>query len=53
MVAFEGGAAGAVRLALIDLSERGDQPIWSADRRVAILAYCRARTEFLIIISLD
>ena len=37
MVSFEGGAAGAVRLALIDLSERGDQPIWSADRRVAIL----------------
>jgi len=37
MVTFEGGAAGAVRLALVDLSERGDQPIWSSDRRVAIL----------------
>jgi asparagine synthase (glutamine-hydrolysing) len=37
MVTFEGGAAGAVRLALIDLSKRGDQPIWSSDRRVAIL----------------
>lgn len=37
MVNFEGGAAGAVRLALIDLSDRGQQPIWSADRRVAIL----------------
>jgi asparagine synthase (glutamine-hydrolysing) len=37
MVAFEGGAGGAVRLALLDLSERGDQPIWSTDRRVAIL----------------
>ncbi|MBI3667182.1 MAG: asparagine synthase (glutamine-hydrolyzing), partial [Acidobacteria bacterium] len=36
-VAFEGGAAGAVRLALVDLSERGQQPIWSPDRRVAIL----------------
>lgn len=37
MVVFEGGAGGAVRLALVDLSERGDQPIWSPDRRVAIL----------------
>jgi len=35
-VTFEGGAAGAVRLALVDLSDRGQQPIWSADRRVAI-----------------
>ena len=34
---FDGGAAGAVRLALVDLSERGQQPIWSADKRVAIL----------------
>src|SRR5215470_1602505 len=37
MVDFEGGAAGAVRLALVDPSDRGRQPIWSADRRVAIL----------------
>lgn len=34
---YEGGAAGMVRLALVDLSARGQQPIWSADRRVAIL----------------
>src|SRR3990172_11474363 len=34
---YDGGAAGMVRLALVDLSERGQQPIWSADRRVAIL----------------
>lgn len=34
---FEGGAAGAVRLALVDLSDRGQQPIWSPDKRVAIL----------------
>ena len=26
-----------VRLALVDLSPRGQQPLWSADRRVAIL----------------
>jgi len=26
-----------VRLALVDLSDRGQQPMWSADRRVAIL----------------
>jgi len=37
-VTYEGGAAGAVRLALVDLSERGQQPIWSPDQRVAILA---------------
>jgi asparagine synthase (glutamine-hydrolysing) len=37
MVTFEGGAAGAVRLALVDLSDRGQQPIWSPDKRVAIL----------------
>jgi asparagine synthase (glutamine-hydrolysing) len=35
--AFDGGAAGMVRLALVDLSPRGMQPIWSADRRVAVL----------------
>ena len=34
---FAGGAAGMVRLALVDLSPRGQQPLWSADRRVAIL----------------
>ncbi len=34
---FAGGAAGMVRLALVDLSERGRQPIWSLDRRVAIV----------------
>jgi asparagine synthase (glutamine-hydrolysing) len=34
---YAGGAAGMVRLALVDLSERGQQPIWSPDRRVAIL----------------
>ena len=32
---YTGGAAGMVRLALVDLSERGQQPIWSEDRRVA------------------
>src|SRR5215472_10230684 len=36
-VSFEGGAAGAVRLALVDLSDRGQQPIWSGDRRVAVV----------------
>ena len=34
---YAGGAAGMVRLALVDLSVRGQQPIWSEDRRVAIL----------------
>jgi asparagine synthase (glutamine-hydrolysing) len=34
---FAGGAAGMVRLALVDLSERGQQPMWSQDRLVAIL----------------
>lgn len=34
---YSGGAAGMVRLALVDLSDRGQQPLWSADRRVAIL----------------
>ena len=36
-ITYEGGAAGAVRLALVDLTERGQQPIWSPDGRVAIL----------------
>src|SRR5882724_3435478 len=36
-VAFDGGAAGMVRLALVDLSDRGQQPMWSADHKVAIL----------------
>jgi asparagine synthase (glutamine-hydrolysing) len=35
--AFDGGAAGMVRLALVDLSDRGQQPLWSPDRKVAIL----------------
>ena len=34
---YEGGAAGMVRLALLDLSARGQQPLWSLDRRMAIL----------------
>src|SRR5581483_10460046 len=34
---YQGGAAGMVRLALVDLSDRGQQPLWSADGRVAIL----------------
>jgi asparagine synthase (glutamine-hydrolysing) len=34
---FAGGAAGMVRLALVDLSPRGQQPLWSEDRRVAII----------------
>lgn len=36
-VAFDGGAAGAVRLALVDLSDHGQMPMWSPDRRVAIV----------------
>jgi asparagine synthase (glutamine-hydrolysing) len=36
-VAYDGGAAGAVRLALVDLSERGQMPMWSPDRKVAIV----------------
>ena len=36
-LAFAGGAAGMVRLALVDLSDRGQQPLWSPDGRVAIL----------------
>lgn len=31
------GAFGMVRLALVDLSDRGQQPIWSHDQKVAIL----------------
>src|SRR5712691_4985005 len=34
---FNGGAAGMVRLALVDLSDRGAQPFWSNDRRVALI----------------
>lgn len=34
---FAGGAGGMVRLALVDLSDHGQQPIWSPDRKVAIL----------------
>lgn len=36
-LAFGGGAAGMVRLALVDLSERGAQPFWSADKKVALI----------------
>ncbi len=36
-LSFAGGAAGMVRLALVDLSDRGQQPLWSPDRRVAVL----------------
>src|SRR4051812_12621243 len=36
-LAFDGGAAGMVRLALVDLSERGQQPLWSSDGKVALL----------------
>jgi asparagine synthase (glutamine-hydrolysing) len=36
-LSYPGGAAGMVRLALVDLSDRGQQPLWSADRKVAIL----------------
>ena len=34
---FAGGAAGMVRLALVDLSARGQQPMWSPNHDVAIL----------------
>jgi asparagine synthase (glutamine-hydrolysing) len=37
MMEYAGGAAGMVRLALVDLSDRGQQPLWSPDGRVAIL----------------
>jgi asparagine synthase (glutamine-hydrolysing) len=36
-LSFDGGAVGAVRLAFLDLSDRGQQPIWSPDKRVAII----------------
>jgi asparagine synthase (glutamine-hydrolysing) len=36
-LSFDGGAGGMVRLALVDLSTRGQQPIWTEDRRVCIL----------------
>lgn len=34
---YKGGAAGMVRLALVDLSERGAQPFWSEDKKVALV----------------
>ena len=34
---FNSGAAGMVRLALVDLSERGQQPFWSEDKKVALI----------------
>lgn len=34
---YKGGAAGMVRLALVDLSERGAQPFWSEDKKVALI----------------
>ena len=34
---FQGGAAGMVRLALVDLSDRGQQPLYAQDKHVAIL----------------
>jgi len=34
---FDGGAVGAVRLAFVDLSDRGLQPIWSPNKSVAII----------------
>ncbi|MCU1267789.1 MAG: asparagine synthase (glutamine-hydrolyzing) [Acidobacteria bacterium] len=37
LMEFSGGAAGMVRLALVDLSDRGAQPFWSDDRRVALI----------------
>jgi len=36
-LSYVGGSAGMVRLALVDLSERGQQPLWSADQSKAIL----------------
>jgi asparagine synthase (glutamine-hydrolysing) len=36
-VGFSGGGAGMVRLALVDLSVRGQQPFWSQDRQVALI----------------
>lgn len=37
ILTFDGGAVGVVRLAFVDLSDRGQQPIWSPDKRVAII----------------
>jgi asparagine synthase (glutamine-hydrolysing) len=37
LMEFNGGAAGMVRLALVDLSDRGAQPFWSDDKRVALI----------------
>src|SRR5258708_5576368 len=37
LMEFKGGAAGMVRLALVDLSDRGAQPFWSDDRQVALI----------------
>jgi asparagine synthase (glutamine-hydrolysing) len=34
---FAGGACGMVRLALVDLSPRGDQPMWSECGRIAVV----------------
>jgi asparagine synthase (glutamine-hydrolysing) len=34
---FVGGAGGMVRLALVDLSPRGQQPLWAHDKQVGIL----------------
>lgn len=34
---YKSGAAGMVRLALVDLSERGAQPFWSEDKKVALI----------------
>jgi asparagine synthase (glutamine-hydrolysing) len=34
---FAGGAIGMVRLALVDPTERGQQPMWSADRQVGLV----------------
>src|SRR5690242_9488623 len=34
---FVGGACGMVRLALVDLSPRGDQPMWSSCGRIAVV----------------
>ena len=36
-LSYKGGAAGMVRLALVDLSERGAQPFWSKDKKVALI----------------
>src|SRR5437899_5137759 len=36
-VGFSGGGAGMVRLSLVDLSVRGQQPFWSNDGQVALI----------------